>query len=197
MRQIWTSRKVWLPILLLFTAVLIFACRDRAWPSTFDGTGLYHASPLNSAIETVPVSFHGQLRKNVYTGSATYPVYSSVTTSASSSAATRAPMFTAATKLYPNPRPSTASPLTGHSAAPRSACGANILVEGDRVLATFGPASCTPPSPSPSETVPITHRIPGTRRGIGAFSVVHLLPRRLNHQKVSGQTHPANSTTSR
>ena len=67
MRQIWTSRKVWLPILLLFTAVLIFACRDRGVAIDFDGTGLYHASPLDSAIETVPVSFHGQLRKNVYT----------------------------------------------------------------------------------------------------------------------------------
>ena len=59
MRQIWTSRKVWLPILLLFTAVLIFACWDRGVAIDFDGTGLYHASPLDSAIETVPVSFHG------------------------------------------------------------------------------------------------------------------------------------------
>ena len=73
MRQIWTSRKVWLPILLLFTAVLIFACRDRGVAIDFDGTGLYHASPLDSAIETVPVSFHGQLRKNVYTGSCDIP----------------------------------------------------------------------------------------------------------------------------
>ena len=72
-RQIWTSRKVWLPILLLFTAVLIFACRDRGVAIDFDGTGLYHASPLDSAIETVPVSFHGQLRKNVYTGSCDIP----------------------------------------------------------------------------------------------------------------------------
>ena len=44
MRQIWTSRKVWLPILLLFTAVLIFACRDRGVAIDFDGTGLYHCS---------------------------------------------------------------------------------------------------------------------------------------------------------
>ena len=73
MRQIWTSRKVWLPILLLFTAVLIFACWDRGVAIDFDGTGLYHASPLDSAIETVPVSFHGQLRKNVYTGSCDIP----------------------------------------------------------------------------------------------------------------------------
>ena len=29
MRQICTSRKVWLPILLLFTAVFIFSCWDR------------------------------------------------------------------------------------------------------------------------------------------------------------------------
>ncbi len=57
MRQIWTSRKVWLPILLLFTAVLIFACRDRGVAIDFDGTGLYLASPLDSAIEAVPVSF--------------------------------------------------------------------------------------------------------------------------------------------
>ena len=73
MRQICTSRKVWLPILLLFTAVLIFACWDRGVAIDFDGTGLYHASPLDSAIETVPVSFHGQLRKNVYTGSCDIP----------------------------------------------------------------------------------------------------------------------------
>ena len=73
MRQIYASRKVWLPILLLFTAVLIFACWDRGVSIDFDGTGLYHASPLDSAIETVPVSFHGQLRKNVYTGSCDIP----------------------------------------------------------------------------------------------------------------------------
>ena len=73
MRQICTSRKVWLPILLLFTAVLIFACRDRGVAIDFDGTGLYLASPLDSAIEAVPVSFHGQLRKNVYTGSCDIP----------------------------------------------------------------------------------------------------------------------------
>lgn len=196
MRQIWTSRKVWLPILLLFTAVLIFACRDRGVAIDFDGTGLYHASPLNSAIETVPVSFHGQLRKNVTPAAATYPVYSSVTTSASSSAATRAPMSTAATKPTPNPRPSTASPLTGHSAAPRSACGANIPW---RATASSPPLtrSCTPPSPSPSETVPHNAPHPPAHAGGCAFSVVHLLPRQLNHQKVSGQTHPANSTTSR
>ena len=64
MRQICTSRKVWLPILLLFTAVFIFACWDRGVSIDFDGTGLYHASPLDSAIEAVPVSFHGQLRKS-------------------------------------------------------------------------------------------------------------------------------------
>ena len=51
MRQICTSRKVWLPILLLFTAVFIFACWDRGVAIDFDGTGLYHASPLDSAIE--------------------------------------------------------------------------------------------------------------------------------------------------
>ena len=73
MRQICTSRKVWLPILLLFTAVLIFACWDRGMAIDFDGTGLYRASPLDSSIETVPVSFHGQLRKNVYTGSCDIP----------------------------------------------------------------------------------------------------------------------------
>lgn len=73
MRQICTSRKVWLPILLLFTAVFIFACWDRGVSIDFDGTGLYLASPLDSAIEAVPVSFHGQLRKNVYTGSCDIP----------------------------------------------------------------------------------------------------------------------------
>ena len=73
MQQICTSRKVWLPILLLFTAVFIFACWDRGVSIDYDGTGLYHASPLDSAIETVPVSFHGQLRKNVYTGSCDIP----------------------------------------------------------------------------------------------------------------------------
>ena len=73
MRQIWTSRKVWLPILLLFTAVLIFACRDRGVAIDFDGTGLYHASPLDSAIETVPVSFHGTFRRSTYTGSCDIP----------------------------------------------------------------------------------------------------------------------------
>ena len=82
MRQICTSRKVWLPILLLFTAVLIFACWDRGVSIDYDGTGLYHASPLDSAIETVPddgtaveipVSFHGTLRRGTYTGSCDIP----------------------------------------------------------------------------------------------------------------------------
>ena len=41
MRQICTSRKVWLPILLLFTAVFIFACWDRGVSIDYDGTGLY------------------------------------------------------------------------------------------------------------------------------------------------------------
>ena len=192
MRQIWTSRKVWLPILLLFTAVFIFACWDRGVSIDYDGTGLYHASPLDSAIETVPVSFHGQLRKNVYTGSCDIP---GVTTSASSSAATRVPMSTAATKPTPNPRPSTASPFTGCSAAPRSACGANIPWRETASSPPLTP-SCTPPSPSPSETVPHNAPHPPAHAGGCVFSV-YLFPNRLKPQKVSGQTHPANSTTNR
>lgn len=196
MRQICTSRKVWLPILLLFTAVFIFACWDRGVSIDFDGTGLYHASPLDSAIEAVPFPSTASYARTFTPAAATYPVYSSVTTSASSSAATRAPMSTAATKPTPNPRPSTASPLTGQSAAPRSACGANIPW---RATTSSPPLtrSCTPPSPSPSETVPHNAPHPPAHAGGCAFSVVHLFPRRLNHQKVSGHTHPANSTTSR
>jgi len=194
MRQIWTSRKVWLPILLLFTAVFIFACWDRGVSIDYDGTGLYHASPLDSAIETVPVST-ASCARTFTPAAATYPVCSSVTTSASSSAATRVPMSTAATKPTPNPRPSTASPFTGCSAAPRSACGANIPWRETASSPPLTP-SCTPPSPSPSETVPHNAPHPPAHAGGCVFSV-YLFPNRLKPQKVSGQTHPANSTTNR
>ena len=138
MRQIWTSRKAWLPILLLFTAVLIFACRDRGVAIDFDGTGLYHASPLDSAIETVPVSFHGQLRKNVYTGSCDIPGVLQCDNLCVVFRGDESTDVYCRDQAYPNPRLSTASPFTGCSAAPRSACGANISW-GDRVLATFDP----------------------------------------------------------
>ena len=73
MRQICTSRKVWLPILLLFTAVFIFACWDRGVSIDFDGNGYLCTVPNDGTAEEVPVSFHGQLRKNVYTGSCDIP----------------------------------------------------------------------------------------------------------------------------
>ena len=69
MRQLITSRRVLLPALLLFTAILILASRDRGVTIDFKGTALYHASPIDAVIETIPVSFHGQLRKGIYTGS--------------------------------------------------------------------------------------------------------------------------------
>ena len=73
MRQLITSRRVLLPALLLFTAILILASRDRGVTIDFKGTALYHASPIDAVIETIPVSFHGQLRKGIYTGSCDIP----------------------------------------------------------------------------------------------------------------------------
>ena len=73
MRQICTSRKVWLPILLLFTAVLIFACWDRGVSIDYDGTGCLCAVPDDGTAETLPVSFHGTFRRGVYTGSCDIP----------------------------------------------------------------------------------------------------------------------------
>lgn len=57
MRQICTSRKVWLPILLLFTAVFIFACWDRGVSIDFDGNGYLCTVPNDGTAEEVPVSF--------------------------------------------------------------------------------------------------------------------------------------------
>lgn len=73
MRQLITSRRILLPALLLFTAILILASRDRGVTIDFKGTALYHASPIDAVIETIPVSFHGQLRKGIYTGSCDIP----------------------------------------------------------------------------------------------------------------------------
>lgn len=73
MRQIWTSRKVWLPILLLFTAVLIFACRDRGVAIDFDSTGYLCTVPNDGTAEEVPVSFHGTFRRSTYTGNCDIP----------------------------------------------------------------------------------------------------------------------------
>lgn len=73
MRQLITRRRVLLPALLLFTAILILASRDRGVTIDFKGTALYHASPIDAVIETIPVSFHGQLRKGIYTGSCDIP----------------------------------------------------------------------------------------------------------------------------
>lgn len=196
MRQIWTSRKVWLPILLLFTAVLIFACWDRGVAIDFDGTGLYHASPLDSAIETVPVSFHGQLRKNVYTGSCDIPGVLQCDDLCVIFRGDESTDVYCRDQAYSEPTPIHSITLTGHSAAPRSACGANIPWRETASSPPLTP-SCTPPSPSLSETVPHNAPHPPAHAGGCGFSVVHLLPRRLNHQKVSGHTHPANSTTSR
>ena len=79
MRQICTSRKVWLPILLLFTAVLIFACWDRGVSIDYDGTGWLCAVPDDGTAVEIPVSFHGTLRRGTYTGSCDIPgVLSSV-----------------------------------------------------------------------------------------------------------------------
>ena len=73
MRQICTSRKVWLPILLLFTAVLIFACWDRGVSIDYDGTGWLCAVPDDGTAVDIPVSFHGTLRRGTYTGSCDIP----------------------------------------------------------------------------------------------------------------------------
>ena len=73
MRQICTSRKVWLPILLLFTAVFIFACWDRGVSIDFDGTGYLCTVPNDGTAEEVPVSFHGTFRRSTYTGSCDIP----------------------------------------------------------------------------------------------------------------------------
>ena len=73
MRQICTSRKVWLPILLLFTAVLIFACWDRGVSIDYDGTGWLCAVPDDGTAVEIPVSFHGTLRRGTYTGSCDIP----------------------------------------------------------------------------------------------------------------------------
>ena len=127
MRQICTSRKVWLPILLLFTAVFIFACWDRGVSIDFDGTGLYLANPLDSAIETVPVSFHGQLRKNVYTdlcvifrGDESTDVY-------------------CRDQAYSEPTPIHSITLDRTQRCAEIRLWSEYTVEGDRVLATFDP----------------------------------------------------------
>lgn len=73
MRQICTSRKVWLPILLLFTAVFIFACWDRGVSIDYDGTGYLCTVPNDDTAEEVPVSFHGTFRRSTYTGSCDIP----------------------------------------------------------------------------------------------------------------------------
>lgn len=73
MRQICTSRKVWLPILLLFTAVLIFACWDRGVSIDYDGTGWLCAVPDDGTAVEIPVSFHGTFRRGTYTGSCDIP----------------------------------------------------------------------------------------------------------------------------
>ena len=69
MRQICTSRKVWLPILLLFTGVLIFASWDRDVSIDFDGTGYLCTVPDDGTAEEIPMSFHGTFRRGTYTGS--------------------------------------------------------------------------------------------------------------------------------
>ena len=54
-------------------AAFLFSVVHVQQRDVYKRQGLYHASPLDSAIEAVPVSFHGQLRKNVYTGSCDIP----------------------------------------------------------------------------------------------------------------------------
>lgn len=195
MRQICTSRKVWLPILLLFTAVFIFACWDRGVSIDYDGTGLYHASPLDSAIETVPVSFHGQLRKNVYTGSCDIPGVLQCDDLCVVFRGDESTDVYCRDQAYSEPTPIHSITLYRVQRCAEIRLWSEYTVEGDRVLATFDP-SCTPPSPSPSETVPHNAPHPPAHAGGCVFSV-YLFPNRLKPQKVSGHTHPANSTTSR
>ena len=73
MRQICTSRKVWLPILLVFTGVLIFASWDRGVSIDFDGTGYLCTVPDDGTAEEIPMSFHGTFRRGTYTGSCDIP----------------------------------------------------------------------------------------------------------------------------
>ena len=73
MRQICTSRKVWLPILLVFTGVLIFASWDRGVSIDFNGTGYLCTVPDDGTAEEIPMSFHGTFRRGTYTGSCDIP----------------------------------------------------------------------------------------------------------------------------
>lgn len=139
MRQICTSRKVWLPILLLFTAVLIFACRDRGVAIDFDGTGLYHASPLDSAIETVPVSFHGQLRKNVYTGSCDIPGVLQCDNLCVIFRGDESTDVYCRDQAYSEPTPIHSITLYRVQRCAETRLWSEYTVEGDRVLATFDP----------------------------------------------------------
>ena len=51
MRQICTSRKVWLAFLLLFTAVFIFACWGRGVSIDYDGNGYLCTVPNDGTAE--------------------------------------------------------------------------------------------------------------------------------------------------
>lgn len=139
MRQIWTSRKVWLPILLLFTAVFIFACWDRGVSIDFDGNGLYHASPLDSAIETVPVSFHGQLRKNVYTGSCDIPGVLQCDDLCVVFRGDESTDVYCRDQAYSEPTPIHSITLYRVQRCAEIRLWSEYTVEGDRVLATFDP----------------------------------------------------------
>ena len=73
MKQLLRTRWVWLLAMLLFTGVLIFASWDKGVAIDYDGTGWLCAVPDDGTAEMLPVSFHGTLRRGVYTGSCDIP----------------------------------------------------------------------------------------------------------------------------
>ena len=119
MRQICTSRKVWLPILLVFTGVLIFASWDRDVSIDFDGTGYLCTVPDDGTVEEIPMSFHGTFRRGTYTGSCDIPgVLSCAALRAQFHGGTADSVFVVDNSGFWVATPSTASPRRPTAPAP-------------------------------------------------------------------------------
>ena len=139
MRQIWTSRKVWLPILLLFTAVLIFACRDRGVAIDFDGTGYLCTVPNDGTAEEVPVSFHGTFRRSTYTGSCDIPGVLQCDNLCVIFRGDESTDVYCRDQAYSEPTPIHSITLYRVQRCAEIRLWSEYTVEGDRVLATFDP----------------------------------------------------------
>lgn len=95
--------------------------------------------PLDSAIEAVPVSFHGQLRKNVYTGSCDIPGVLQCDDLCVIFRGDESTDVYCRDQAYSEPTPIHSITLDRTERCAEIRLWSEYTVEGDHVLATFDP----------------------------------------------------------